>query len=131
MSELAINQKMEPKKSITILAVDDDHQVLEFIRQFLEGEGYAMELAHDGEDCLRKLKICQPELILLDIKMPKMSGMEVLKKIKADKLCEDIAVVMVTSAKDTVSRSCEEMKWILKNRYATSFVGCCSRATRT
>ena len=65
-----------------ILLVDDEEGIQLLYRVELEEDGYEVHSALTGEDALQKLKIVSPDLVILDIKMPGMSGIEVLRKIK-------------------------------------------------
>ncbi len=69
-----------------ILVVDDDASVLSLFGQFLEGEGYSVALAPDGGEGLRLLKQQKPDLIITDIMMPEMDGLELLMNIKKQQL---------------------------------------------
>jgi DNA-binding response OmpR family regulator len=65
-----------------ILLVDDDEGIQLLYREELEEDGYEVHSALTGEDALQKLMIVSPDLVILDIKMPGMSGIEVLRQIK-------------------------------------------------
>jgi len=65
-----------------ILLVDDEEGIQLLYREELEEDGYEVHSALTGEDALQKLKIVSPDLVILDIKMPGMSGIEVLRRIK-------------------------------------------------
>ncbi|QDV89253.1 Response regulator PleD [Phycisphaerae bacterium RAS2] len=82
----------------TILIVDDNAQNLELLEAYLEELPSARVLtATSGQDALAKVASDKPDLMLLDIMMPKMSGFEVCKKIKADPATKDIPVILVTA----------------------------------
>jgi len=87
-------------KSI-ILVVDDQPQNIELLEAYLVPQGYEIVKAASGEEALEKLSGNQIDLILLDIMMPKMSGIEVLKNLRADGKTKAIPVVMVTVLKET------------------------------
>ena len=80
-----------------ILIADDNPQGVELLEAYLAGAEYDIETAADGDETLRKVKEWQPDLILLDIMMPKISGFEVCKRIKGNPLTSDIVVLMVTA----------------------------------
>jgi two-component system, OmpR family, alkaline phosphatase synthesis response regulator PhoP len=80
-----------------ILIADDNPQNVELVEAFLSGFSCTTEIAVDGEDTLRKTAELQPDLILLDIMMPKVSGFEVCKRLKSDPKFADTPILMVTS----------------------------------
>ena len=82
----------------TILIVDDNAQNLELLEAYLEDLPNVRTIsATNGRDALDKVASQRPDLILLDVMMPKMSGFEVCKIIKSDPKTKDIAVIMVTA----------------------------------
>ncbi|MDX9892808.1 MAG: response regulator [Patescibacteria group bacterium] len=89
-----------------ILLVEDDEFLSELYATKLGLEGYEVILASDGEKGLKLIKEKQPDLILLDIILPKLDGFEILSKIKADKILKKIPVILLTnlSQKDEVKR---------------------------
>jgi len=78
-----------------ILVVDDEHLIRWSLEQNLKKQGYEVSTAGSGEDALRLLQEETPDLVLLDIQLPGMNGMEVLEKVK--ELEEDVIVIMVTA----------------------------------
>jgi len=80
-----------------ILVVDDNEQNLELLVAYLEALGCPVVTAVDGVDALEKVAAEKPDLILLDIMMPRMSGFEVCRKIKSDPTTRDTPVIMVTA----------------------------------
>ena len=78
-----------------ILVVDDEHLIRWSLEQNLKKQGYEVVTAGDGEEALRQVREEQPDLVLLDIQMPGISGIEALEKIKEHD--EDIVVIMVTA----------------------------------
>ena len=93
--------------SENILVVDDDPDIREVLKDRLESLGYVVQAAADGREALEVLEKQNPQLILLDIEMPAMSGLEVLKEVRKREL--DITVVMIT-AYGTIERAVEAMK---------------------
>ena len=81
----------------TILVVDDEKPIAEILRYHLIQEGYEVSLAFDGEDALKQAQSMQPDLILLDIMLPKKDGFEVCREIR---LFSNVPIIMLT-AKDT------------------------------
>ncbi len=83
-----------PKK---ILLVEDEPLLGNLLKQRLEHEGVEVTLAHDGEEALNVLRSTRPDLILLDIILPKISGFELLETIQADPQLERAPVVIVSN----------------------------------
>jgi DNA-binding response OmpR family regulator len=83
-----------------ILLIEDDPMITRMYQRKLEGEGFKVTLAFNGEEGLAAIKNEKPNIILLDIMMPKMNGIDTLKAIKADLSIKDIPVVMLTNLGD-------------------------------
>ncbi|MDI6761738.1 MAG: response regulator [Thermodesulfobacteriota bacterium] len=79
----------------TILIVDDEKELCKILSDSLSQNHYRVFVAFDGKRALQLVKEEKPDLILLDIKMPRMNGIEVLKKIK--KMKKEIVVIMLTA----------------------------------
>ena len=84
-----------------ILAVDDTTENLEILRMRLEAQGYEVVEAVDGEEGLAKARETKPDLVLLDIMMPKRDGISVVREMKADPDLRHIPVILVTAKADT------------------------------
>ena len=80
-----------------VLIIDDKLAVVELVKATLEGEEYQIICAFDGEEALKKIGKEKPDLVLLDIVMPKMDGLEVLAKVKKDPQTKDIPIIMLTA----------------------------------
>ena len=89
------------KNKPVILVVDDQFQNIELLEAYLVGQDYEIVKAISAEEALEKISSNQIDLILLDIMMPKMSGLELLVKLRADEKTRFIPVVMVTALKET------------------------------
>lgn len=85
------------KNKPVILVVDDQLHNILLLEGFLARQGYEIIRAESGQEALEKLVHNQVDLVLLDVKMPGMSGFEVLTKLRADKKTERIPVVMITA----------------------------------
>lgn len=83
-----------PKK---ILVVEDEPAILKYIVLRLRNKGYEVETAMDGERALDKLRGTNPDLVLLDIKLPKMNGYEVCRRIKSDSRLKHIPVIYASA----------------------------------
>ena len=81
----------------TVLIVDDNPQNVELLQAFLESLPVKIVTANDGVDALEKVEQHNPDLILLDIMMPRMSGFQVCRRLKGDAKTRDIQVLMVTA----------------------------------
>ncbi len=80
-----------------VLIADDNPQGAELLEAILADTGYELRTAADGEQTLRLVAEWHPDLILLDIMMPRISGFEVCKRLRADPATQDIGVLMVTA----------------------------------
>ena len=85
-----------------ILAVDDERHIVRLIQVNLERAGYQVVTAFDGTEGLKKVESEKPDLIVLDVMMPRMDGFEVLKRLQANPETRGIPVIMLTAkAQDT------------------------------
>jgi DNA-binding response OmpR family regulator len=80
-----------------LLVADDDEDILTLVQLRLSRSGYEVVVARDGEEALRLAREKQPDLAVLDWMMPKASGLEVLRAIRADAETRDIPVVLLTA----------------------------------
>ncbi|MBI2091478.1 MAG: response regulator [Deltaproteobacteria bacterium] len=87
------------QKKFDILIVDDDPQVHKIIAKMLPLEGYSVRSAYSADEALTSVARAKPDLIILDIMMPKVSGIEVCNKIKGNPETKDI-MILILSAKD-------------------------------
>src|SRR5436305_1364616 len=76
-----------------VLIADDNVQGVELLEAYLHGTGYETATAADGEETLRKVADWRPDLLLLDIMMPKISGFEVCKRLRRDPSTHHIAIL--------------------------------------
>ncbi|WP_028842409.1 ATP-binding response regulator [Thermodesulfovibrio yellowstonii] len=88
----------------TILIVDDNIDTVELLRKRLKAEGYNTEEAYDGEEALKKVYELYPDLIILDVMMPKMDGYEVCQRLKTDDRTKFIPIIMLTAKSDVESK---------------------------
>ena len=86
-------------EQVRVLVVDDEETVRKLLQRILEGAGYQVATAANGKEALYKVSLGETDLVLLDIKMPEMSGIEVLSKLTTES--PDICAIMVTSVVET------------------------------
>jgi two-component system alkaline phosphatase synthesis response regulator PhoP len=86
-----------------ILLVDDDPDLIESVTMILEAKGYEVDAAYDGIEGLEKVKEVNPDLIVLDVMMPRKDGYEVCKELKADPIYRDIPVLLLTAVVSKIS----------------------------
>tara|TARA_R110002095_G_scaffold125950_3_gene109175 strand:- start:802 stop:1275 length:474 start_codon:yes stop_codon:yes gene_type:complete len=84
-------------KNSKILIADDNHQNCELLDAYLLDEGYETFTAYDGKETLEKVAEIEPDLILLDIMMPKLSGYEVCAQLKGNADTKDIPILVITA----------------------------------
>jgi DNA-binding response OmpR family regulator len=82
---------------ITILVVDDQEDFRDFLVTYLEGEGFHVLQAEDGEDALTLINNQKPHLVLLDVMMPDKNGYDVCRDIKSSTATADIPIIFVTA----------------------------------
>ena len=87
-----------------ILVVDDNEQLSSMLKDVLESWGYTAMIATEGRSCLEIARLEQPDIILLDIMLPGLSGYEVCSELKRDSRTCSIAVIMMTALEDLESR---------------------------
>jgi len=104
-----------------ILIVEDDPLMSRMYQKIFKFEGYEVDFAGNGEEGLDKIRTGKPTLILLDIMMPKMNGLEVLDKVKQDPETKEIPVVMLTNLAGTQDAEAAltkgAVKYIIKSEY--------------
>lgn len=86
---------MDTKK--TIMVVDDNPDIITIVRTILEGKGYKVMSAYSGAELLSSLEKDKPDLVVLDIMMPQMDGLEVLTRLKAAPDTASIPVILLTA----------------------------------
>jgi CheY-like chemotaxis protein len=80
-----------------VLIVDDDKNAVKFLSVVLEENGYEASAAYDGSEGLEKVKEVMPDLVVLDVMMPKKTGFVLFKQLKRDDALKDIPVLMLTA----------------------------------
>ncbi len=81
-----------------VLVVDDEPDSVELLQEFLTGKGYEVVTASNGEEALRKVKEERPHLVLLDVRMPGMNGLDVLRTVR--EFDQEVGVIMVTAVNE-------------------------------
>lgn len=89
---------------VKILIVDDEHDIVEFLTYNLKKEGYSISSATNGLDAIKEVQRISPHLVLLDIMMPGMDGIETCEKIKENPVTENVMVVFLTARAEDYSQ---------------------------
>ena len=85
----------------TILVVDDEKNIVELARLYLEDAGYVVESAYDGAEALAKIRSLRPALVVLDLMLPKIDGWEVCRRVRAT---SDVPIIMLTARSEDVDK---------------------------
>ncbi|MEX0932258.1 MAG: response regulator [Candidatus Saccharimonadales bacterium] len=86
------------KSKAKILIVEDESALCQVLEDTFKEEGFSVDTAKDGEEGLKKAQKGNPDLIILDVILPKMDGMELLKKLKSDEAGKNTKVIMLTNS---------------------------------
>lgn len=110
------------QKGVKVLLVEDDPFLVRMYQISFNKIGYLVLLARDGVEGLKKASTEKPDLVLLDILMPKMDGMEVLRRLKADPETSSIPVVLLTNLSDQPklieeSKALGALDYIVKSKF--------------
>jgi DNA-binding response OmpR family regulator len=85
----------------TILVVDDEKHISQLVRMYLTSEGFTVEVAQDGKEALEKARSVKPNLIILDLMLPEIGGLDVCKQLRRD---SDVPIIILTARGDDVDR---------------------------
>lgn len=85
----------------TVLIVDDDYNICDLVRMYLEKEGFTAEIATDGRVAIEKFKYLSPQLIILDLMLPGIDGLEVCREIRKS---SGVPIIMLTAKDDTFDK---------------------------
>lgn len=88
---------MSVPSNTLVLVADDDRDILDLVALRLEGAGYAVVTASDGEEALRLARERQPDLAILDVMMPKLTGYDVTEALRADDGTRDVPIILLTA----------------------------------
>lgn len=104
------------KMKKTVLVADDESDIVETLQFMLESDGFEVLTAYDGEEALNIARRAIPDVILLDVMMPKINGYKVSRLLKFDKKFQDIPILMITA------RTQEEDKLIGEETGADEYI---------
>ena len=104
------------KNTKKIMVVDDEENIVELVRALLEKEGFKVIPAYSGMECLAKLKKIKPDLVLLDMFMPGISGRETCGRIRRDPKTKDLKVIFLTVA------AFPEMEGVLREMNISDYI---------
>ncbi|OGE29291.1 hypothetical protein A2867_05420 [Candidatus Daviesbacteria bacterium RIFCSPHIGHO2_01_FULL_40_11] len=109
-----------------ILIVEDDPFLLKMYAKKLQVEGFEVEIAKDGEEGLAKFKSFLPDLVLLDVMLPKLNGLEVIERVKADPETQSIPILVLSNLSATADTETAVKKgavgYLIKSNYTPSQV---------
>lgn len=104
-----------------ILLVEDEPIITELLRKKLIGEGYEVSAAGNGEDGLKMMRGVKPDLVLLDIIMPKVGGFEVMEEMQKDPRLEKIPVIVISNSGQPVeldrAQRLGAKDWLIKTEF--------------
>ena len=92
---------MDEPRSERVLVVDDEAAIRDVVRRYLTAQGYQVAEAADGEEALARFGSFRPSLVVLDVMMPGMDGLEVLRRLRA---ASDVYVILVTAKAEEVDK---------------------------
>ena len=104
-----------------IIIIEDEEVLLELLQKKLIQEGYQVDAARDGQEGLKKIKEDKPDLILLDIVMPKMGGFEVIKQVNQDEGLKNIPIIIISNSGQPVeldrAKELGVRDWLIKTDF--------------
>lgn len=103
------------KRPPLILLIEDDKPIVDILKEALEEEGFKLEVATDGDEGLKLAVESHPDIILLDILMPRMDGLSMLKLLRKNDWGKDANVIVITNLSNPISES--EAKELMVNDY--------------
>lgn len=114
------------EERVRVLLVEDDQEFAEMYRLKLEADGYEVSLARDGERGLRMASDSPPDLVFLDIRMPRMGGLEMLEHLRQDPATESLPVVILSNYGEDELRKrgldLGALEWLIKANVTPSDV---------
>jgi len=107
-----------PKK---ILIIEDEEIMFSLLEKRLKGEGYDIQIARDGQAGLAMMRQEKPDLVLLDIIMPKMNGFDVLEAMRADSSLKDVSAIIISNSGQPVeldrAKELGVKDWLIKTEF--------------
>lgn len=104
-----------------ILLIEDEEIMIGLLQKKLTNEGYEVSVARDGEEGLKAMREVRPDLVLLDIIMPKMGGFEVMEEMGKDKNLKDIPVIVISNSGQPVeidkAQRLGAKDWLIKTEF--------------
>ena len=92
---------MATEKSLKVLIVDDDKNICDLLRLYLEKDGYSVILSHDGEEAVVKFNALKPDMVLLDIMLPGKDGWQVCREIRKN---SNVPIIMLSAKGETIDK---------------------------
>lgn len=96
---MTVAEETDRRDQATVLLAEDDPDVGDLVRHVLEAEGYRVELARDGAEALERFEACSPDLVVLDVMMPRLTGFEVLTRLRELEDAGKAVPVLILSAR--------------------------------
>ena len=104
-----------------ILLIEDEEIMIDLLQRKLAGEGYEVSVARDGDEGLKAMREIRPDLILLDIIMPKMGGFEVMEEMNKDSELKQISVIVISNSGQPVeldrAQKLGAKDWLIKTEF--------------
>lgn len=111
----------EEKTNRKILMIEDERIIVELLKRKLEKEGYQVSVGRDGVEGLERMRENKPDLVLLDIIMPRMGGLEVMEKMREEDGLKDIPVVVISNSGQPVeldrAKKLGAKDWLVKTEF--------------
>jgi len=96
--------RYNPLMSQRILVVDDDRQIVRLVQSYLQQAGFTVLTAYDGEEALHAIRREKPDLVVLDLMLPKRDGLEITRLMRSDEVLATIPILMLTARVDDVDK---------------------------
>lgn len=95
----------ERQDGMTVLLAEDDPDVSDLVRHVLQADGYRVEVAGDGEQALERFEECCPDLVVLDVMMPRLTGFEVLSRLRSleeEGVCVPVLILSARTSEEDI-----------------------------